>query len=117
MVWTMLQPSGLRYDLERRAIVGLVPRPDMLHPLAIGLSSHWGLHGETLLLRSEVLPPKLERTEMTLKPYLRKLNPEECEAARQLVAEGKSLRQVAAHFNVSRMAIWRIVDSTSKRER
>jgi hypothetical protein len=117
IVWTLLQIGGLRYDLERRAIVELFPKPGMLYVLALGLSAQWERHGEELRLRAEFLPRKLERPEMAFKPYQRKLDPEECEAARKLVANGKSLRQVASHFNVSRMAIWRIVDAQARQQR
>ena len=47
-------------------------------------------------------------------PYQRKLTPAECRQARALVASGRSLRDVASHFQVSRMAIWRLLqDDTS----
>jgi DNA invertase Pin-like site-specific DNA recombinase len=114
IVWALLQLSGLRYDLERRAIVELVAKPDMLYVLTLGLSAQWEQHGEELRLCAEFLPRKLERSEMAFRPYQRKLNPAECEAARGLVANGKSLRQVAAHFHVSRMAIWRIIDAQAR---
>jgi DNA invertase Pin-like site-specific DNA recombinase len=110
IVWTLLQLSGLHYDLERRAISGLLSREHMLHVLALALSAQWEREGDMLRLRSEFLPRKLQRSEMTMKPDQHKLDPTECEAARKLVADGKSLRQVAAHFHVSRMAIWRIMD-------
>jgi hypothetical protein len=45
---------------------------------------------------------------MTLMPEQHKLNAEQREEARRLMGEGKTLRQVAAHFGVSRMAIWRL---------
>jgi DNA invertase Pin-like site-specific DNA recombinase len=116
IVWVLLQLGGLLYDLERRAIVGLLPRPDMLHVLALGLSAQWERHGDELRLRAEFIPPKLERSEMTLQPDQRKLSATEREAARQLLAEGKSMRQVAAHFHVSRMAIWRIAEAHPRRD-
>jgi DNA invertase Pin-like site-specific DNA recombinase len=37
-----------------------------------------------------------------------KLTPEQEAEAREMLRQGQSLRQVAAHFNVSRMAIWRM---------
>jgi hypothetical protein len=46
IVWALLQLGGLLYDLERRAIVGLIPRPDMLHVLALGLSAQWERRGD-----------------------------------------------------------------------
>ena len=37
IVWSLLMVGGLVYDLERRAIVGLIPRSPMLPVLALGL--------------------------------------------------------------------------------
>jgi Helix-turn-helix domain len=111
IVWALLQLGGLLYELERRAIVGLLPRPDMRHVLALGLSAQWERRGDELWLPSTFIPPKLERSEMTLKPDQHKLTPEEREQARHLLAEGKTLRQVAEHFGVSRTAIWRLPES------
>jgi transposase len=37
-----------------------------------------------------------------------KLTPEQEAAAREMLRQGQSLRQIAAHFSVSRMAIWRM---------
>jgi hypothetical protein len=116
IVWALLQLGGLLYDLERRAIVGLLPRPDMLHVLALGLSTQWEQRGDELWLRPTFIPRKLERSEMTLKPDQRKLTPEEREEARKLLAEGRTLRQVAEHFGVSRTAIWRLPESHPQRD-
>jgi hypothetical protein len=44
MVWALLTIGGLIYDLERQGIVGivgLVPRPDTLPVLALGLGDQW----------------------------------------------------------------------------
>jgi hypothetical protein len=84
--------------------------------LALGLSSQWERHGDELRLRTEFLPPKLERSEMTIKPDQRQLTPEERVEARHLLREGKTLRQVAAHFHVSRMAIWRLTEHHPRRD-
>jgi hypothetical protein len=108
--------GGLLYDLERRAIVGLVPRPDMVHVLALGLSVQWEQRGDGLWLRPQFLPAKLERSEMTLQPDQHKLPPEKRLEARRLIASGKTLRQVAAHFGVSRMAIWRSIEVRPSRD-
>jgi transposase len=51
---------------------------------------------------------------MTLKPEQHKLNAEQRQEARRLMGEGKTLRQVAAHFRVSRMAIWRLMSPDKK---
>jgi transposase len=47
---------------------------------------------------------------MTLMPEQHKLNIQQRAEARRLMGEGKTLRQVAAHFGVSRMAIWRLMN-------
>ena len=86
------------------------------HVLALGLSAQWERHGDELLLRTEFIPPKLERSETNLQPDQLNLTASEREAARQLLAGGKSMRQVAAHFNVSRMAIWRIAEAHPRRD-
>ncbi len=114
IVWALLTIGGLVYDLERRVIVGLIPRPDMLHVLALGLSHDWEQRSDGLWLRQELLPAKLERSAMTLMPEQHKLNAEQREEARRLMGEGKTLRQVAAHFGVSRMAIWRLMNPDKK---
>jgi len=109
IVWALLNLSGLTYDLERRTIVGLLPRTDMLPVMAMGLASHWEQREDGLWLRTEYLPARIEREEMRHIPYQRKLTPAECRQARALVASGRSLRAVASHFHVSRMAIWRLL--------
>jgi hypothetical protein len=109
IVWALLNLSGLIYDLERRAIVGLRPRADILPVMALGLASQWEQCEDGLWLRSEYLPARLEREEMRHVPYQRKLTPAECRQAHALVASGRTLRDVAIHFNVSRMAIWRLL--------
>jgi hypothetical protein len=86
------------------------------HVLALGHSAQWERHGDEVRLRTGFIPPKLERSETTLQPDQRKLTASEREAARQLLAGGKSMRQVAAHFNVSRMAIWRIAETHPRRD-
>ena len=114
IVWALLTIGGLVYDLERRVIVGLIPRPDMLHVLALGLSHDWEQRSDGLWLRQEWLPAKLERSAMRLMPEQHKLNAGQREEARRLMGEGKTLRQVAAHFGVSRMAIWRLMNADKK---
>jgi hypothetical protein len=69
-----------------------------------------------LRLRQQFIPPKLEHSEMPLKPDQRKLMPEERVVARQLIAAGKSLCQVAAHYKVSRMTIWRLMESHPRQD-
>lgn len=109
IVWALLNLGGLIYDLERRAIVGLLPRADILPVMGLGLAGMWEPRDEGLWLRDEHMPPKLKRDQMRHVPYQRKLTLAQCRQARALVASGKSIRHVAAHFNVSRMAIWRVL--------
>jgi hypothetical protein len=115
---TFLQVAlgGLIYDLERSAIVGMVPRSDMLHVPALDLTPRWEQREDELWVRQEYLPGKLACSKMTQRADQRKLNPQQHEEARRLIAEGKSLREVAAHFGVSRMAVWRSVAGRSRWE-
>jgi hypothetical protein len=48
IVWSLLQLGGLLYDLERWAIVGLIPRLDMLHVLTLGLAAQRERRGDEL---------------------------------------------------------------------
>jgi hypothetical protein len=41
IVWVIMPADGLIYDLERREIAGVLPRPDMLPALAICLGLHF----------------------------------------------------------------------------
>lgn len=79
----------------------------MLPVLGLGLAPQWEQHGDGLWLREEHLPSKITRDTVRHKASQRRLTPEQGRQARALVASGKSLRKVAAHFGVSRMAIWR----------
>jgi len=56
------------------------------------------------------------RCVVTCKPDHRNLTPEEREEARKCLAEGRTLRQVAEHFGLSRMAIWRLPQSHPRRD-
>jgi transposase-like protein len=60
---------------------------------------------------SKVEYSKLERTEVQPQPDQFKLSPADREAVRRLLTEGKTMRQVAEHFGVSHMAIWRIAEN------
>lgn len=108
MVWALLTVEGLIYDLERRVIVGLTPRPEMAPVLALGLEAQWDVQAGALWLREAYWPPKQVRDFPHLPPPPEyKLNPEQRARARELVAGGMALRRVANHFGVSRMAVWR----------
>jgi hypothetical protein len=62
IVWSLLNAEGLIYDLERRVIVGLMPREGVL---ALGLEATrmWVQRDGGLWLREEYRPPKIERDE------------------------------------------------------
>jgi hypothetical protein len=55
LVWSLLPIGGLVYDLERQAIVGLLPRESVLPVLSLGLeaSGHWEQRDGGLWLREE----------------------------------------------------------------
>lgn len=162
IVGAMLCPEGLIYDLERQAIVGLVPRPDVAPVLALGLQTRWEAQADgRIRLVPQYLPPPIIRThphqgyrqpkhlspeqeqavldrlragqrprrvakalgvsywaiwrlmERELPPQVRPGQPraltvEQAAEAQQLLAQGRSLREVARHFGVSHSAIWRL---------
>jgi DNA invertase Pin-like site-specific DNA recombinase len=162
MVWALLALEGLVYDLEHQGIVGLIPRPDTLPVLALGLGSGWEQRDDGLWpretaaatyarsagladappIRSTSLSPAqrdqaLELVRAGRSPQrvaddlgvsywviLRllkrhapaqlpsqqqpKLSPAQQQEARRLLGQGKTLRQVGAHFGVSYGAIWRL---------
>jgi len=112
MVWALLELGGLVYDLERRCIMGLLPRGSMLPVLGLGLekTGHWEQRDRGLWLRADYLPPKQVREEPHLPPpQPPSLTPEEQVEALALVQAGVSLRQIAKHFETSHGAIWRLV--------
>jgi hypothetical protein len=61
IIWALLTLNGLVYDLQRQAIVGLIPREEMLPVLALGLASRWEQRDSGLWLRAEYLPPRRKR--------------------------------------------------------
>lgn len=56
IVWAHLGLGGLVYDLERQAIIGLLPRKDVMLILAMGLSNTWEQRTDGLWLRQASLP-------------------------------------------------------------
>jgi hypothetical protein len=112
IVWALLTPNGLVYDLERAAIVGLTPRDDMLPALALGLESRWEQRAGGLWLCAEHLPPKRKRQDPHAPlPMQYKLDFLERGQAREMARSGMTMRQIAEHFGVSRMAIWRSLNA------
>lgn len=111
IVWALLEVGGLVYDLERRGIVGLIPRSSMLPVLTLGLerTERWEQRGSGLWLRTGFLPEKQVRENVHVPPPQEEvLTPEQQEEALRLMKQGQSLRQVARHFGVSRGAIHRL---------
>jgi len=116
IVWSLLTLEGLIYDLERRVIVGLVPRPSVLPVLALGLEStgQWEQREAGLWLRSEYLPAKLQGDNPHFPPaQLPSLVPAQQEEALALIKQGMSVRRVARHFGVSHMSVHRLVQKAS----
>src|SRR5581483_410398 len=108
IVWALLTLNGLIYDLERGAIVGLIPRDDMFPVLALGLEPRWEPRENGLWLREELLPPKRKRQNPHAPlPMQYKLDLFQRRQAREMAQSGMTIRQIADHFGVSRMTIWR----------
>ncbi|GCE20039.1 recombinase family protein [Dictyobacter kobayashii] len=111
IVWSLLMTGGLVYDLERAIIIGLLPRANMLPALTLGLenSGRWEQRDNSLWLRSDFFPPKLERTKRNLPPPLTGLEPGQRPEVVRLLSEDKmSLRQVADILGTSRETIRRV---------
>ncbi len=112
IVWTILLVEGLIYDLERRTIAGLLPRPDMLPVLALGLETQLEQRDGGLWRRDIASMPKLARVKRAPPPTPPALTPEQRSDALALLQSGLSLRKVAAKFpGVSYGAIWRLTQS------
>lgn len=112
IVWSLFPLGGLVYNLERRCIVGLLPRESVLPVLSLGLeaTAQWEQREQGLWLREEYLPPKVEREQMHLPPpQASSLTPEQQRQARALVDQGLSLREVARHFGTSHESIRRLM--------
>lgn len=115
ILWSLLLTQGVIYDLERGAIVGLLPRPSVLPVLALGLENtgEWEQRDTGLWLRSEFWPSKKDRDIPHLPPpHPPSLTPEQQQEAIVLIERGLSSRQVARHFGVSHQAIHRLVKKT-----
>ncbi|HLY32085.1 MAG TPA: helix-turn-helix domain-containing protein [Ktedonobacterales bacterium] len=111
MLWALLSVGGLVYDLEYQGIVGLLPRPDVLPVLALGLATNWEQRDGGLWLRDEARVTHTARSvKVTTVPYrAHRLTPEQREQALDLVRAGQSPQQVAAQFGVSYWVIFRLV--------
>lgn len=113
IVWSLLVLEGLVYDLERRTIVGLLPRSGVLPVLALGLegTGQWYQHEGMLLLQPEYLPiTQVQRDNPHLPPPQQpSMTPEQQQEAIAFVLNGMSLRQVAKHFGTSRESVRRVM--------
>lgn len=112
MVWSLLTVEGLIYDLEQQIIIGLLPRTNVLHVLALGLEStgRWEQRDNGLWLRTEYWPPHRDNSQRGLPPPPpSSLTPaQQGEATRLLKEESMSLRKVASLLGTSRETVRRI---------
>jgi hypothetical protein len=121
MVWALLPAEGLIYDLERRMIAAILPRPAVLPVLALGLEGVWerrddegseglwrtGLDGLPRRAYVKNVPPQTPPA----------LTPEQREQALTLARSGLSLRKIAAYFpGVSYGAIWRLLQAERQQD-
>src|SRR5258708_34474272 len=110
MVWSLLIAGGLIYDLERGAIVGLIPRPSMLPVLTLGLeeTGHWEQRESGLWMREECLLPKQVREKLHVAPpQMPCLKIQQQEEALDLVQKGVPIRQVSRELGISYESIRR----------
>jgi transposase-like protein len=112
MVGGLLMIEGLIYDLERRVIVGVLPRPSVLPVLALGLEKTgvWEQRDSGLWLRPEYWPPKrdLDKRHVPPPPPPSLSPAQREEAIRFLEQPGMSLRKVASILGTSRETIHRL---------
>jgi len=119
IVGALFKVEGLVYDLERKAIVGLLPWKSISPVLALSLekTAQWEQRDSGLWLHAEYLPPKLERSNLHLPPpQSPSLTPEQREEALKLVEEGMSLRQVAKQFGTSYESIRRAIQKQKQEQ-
>src|SRR5262249_22020718 len=105
------------YDLERRLIAGIFPRPDVFPALALALDTEWEQREGKLWRRGLDALPKI--TPKKVPPPLTPpaLTPQQRVEALALVRCGLSLRKVAAKFpGVSYGAIWRLMRAEASRD-
>jgi DNA invertase Pin-like site-specific DNA recombinase len=111
IVWSLLPAGGLIYDLERRCIVGLLPRETVLPVLALGLEAtgRWEQRELGVWLKEGQWPPKQERQRSQVPPQPPSLTPAQQQEAYDLVRRGMSLRLAAKQFATSRESIRRVM--------
>jgi transposase len=112
IVTGFLAGEGLIYDLERRAIVGLLPHASVLPVLTLGLqhTAQWEQRDGGLWLLQDSWPPKQDLTKRHIPPPPPpSLSPAQREEAVKLLHEpGMSLRNVASRLGTSRATIHRL---------
>jgi transposase-like protein len=112
IVTGFLRGEGLVYDLERQAIVGLLPHASVLPVLSLGLqyTAQWEQRDGGLWLLQDYWPPKRDLTTRHIPPPPPpSLSPEQREEAMKLLCEpGMSLRNVASRLGTSRATIHRL---------
>jgi transposase len=111
MVWSLLNVGGLIFDLERRVIVGILPRESFLPIMGLGLeaTARWEQRSGGLWLCEEYWPEKLERSvPHILPPQAPSLTLVQQEDAVALLQQGWSIREVAQHLGASRGSIHRL---------
>jgi helix-turn-helix, Psq domain len=119
MVWSLLNTGELIYDLERRVIVGILPRESVLPVLSLGLEStaQWEQRGSGLWLSQEYWPEKRERsTPHVLPPQESSLTLAQQEEALEMLRSGVSLRQVAQHFGINHESVRRMARRKRREE-
>jgi len=111
MVWALLALGGLIYDLEHQGIVGLIPRPDTLPVLALGLGASWEQSDDGLWLRETPAATYARSTGLADAPPTRStsLSSSQRDRALKLVRAGRSPQQVAEALGVSYWVILRLL--------
>jgi site-specific DNA recombinase len=106
-----LKVEGLIYDLERQAIIGLLPRDGLLVVLAMGLEATkmWEQRDSGLWLREEYWPPLVPVSPRLPPPQQPSMTPAQQERAIMLIRQGMSLREVAKLFDTSHQSVHRLM--------
>jgi len=116
IAWSLLKVEGLIYDLERQAIIGLLPHEGVLPVLAMGLEATemWEQRGNGLWLREKYWPPVIPVGPRVPPPQEPGLTPAQQERAIILIRQGMSLREVAELFDTSHQTIHRLVQRVER---
>ena len=116
---SLLQTEGLTWDGTIRAITAIAPHPEYLPSLRVALPN-WQVEGERLICPAPVTDttprsapakgrsaaPRCHRREPPVSRYA--LTPAQEREAFVLLGQHQTMRTIAAHFHVSRGAIWRL---------